>query len=110
MASLWMQEKGCQPVKVAGHLSPDQAIRRFAAAHKQARQDGVLLKDGDMSFIADGPLDGSRKIALFFIEPLSPPTALETGQPKWVEMASGDSTTRVLMMKRKDGSLVEIRR
>lgn len=82
MASIWIHQPGArQPKKLQGHIPAAEAVARFrtrVAKIAKANPDAVLSTLHDMEAIFTFP-DGQR--FCLFLEPASPPSAPETGQP-----------------------------
>lgn len=83
MASIWLHEAGAkEPRKVQGHLDPASVIALFKQrVAKVARKnpDAKLVAQSDMEALFQ--FDTGQWFSLF-VEPASPPTAPEKGQPK----------------------------
>ncbi len=82
MASVWMHKKGVlQPEKVRGHMGLVEAKSRFESLIAAWKQSGGKVKRvcgmEVLFYTPEGALAGG-----VYIEPYSPPSAPERGQPR----------------------------
>ncbi len=81
MASIWVAEAKSEPRKLKGHIPADAVIAAFTEmVGKVAKRYGLQI---ELKTEMDATLRGSNgKRCIMFIEPCSPPSAPEVGQPK----------------------------
>jgi hypothetical protein len=82
MASIWLQVGSKAPEKIAGNMPHEVALSRFKTQvekTKRANADAKLSYSDEMVALFQWP-NGSR--FQLYVEPYSPPSAPEKGQPK----------------------------
>jgi hypothetical protein len=97
MASIWMQAPGKQPEKLKGHLGPEAVIGLFkirVAKLAKANSAEVVYQDEMNAVLRLPPLNNPKasdlalavavpeSLFVMWVEPNSPPSAPEPGQPK----------------------------
>jgi len=81
MASVWLEASKGKPRKLRGHLSSNEACA-FATevSHKWA-QEKPKRHILEVYGLTIGLFDNSRMVGIVFVEPMSPPSSPEPGQP-----------------------------
>lgn len=81
MASVWVHGTTVPPKKVAGHLPLKVAITRFERMLADWKAQGGSAKRIDAMEAVLFDANGKLSIGLY-VEPMSPPSAPEPGQPR----------------------------
>lgn len=82
MASVWIQpHRGGEPRKLCGHLSTDGAIKFVRDVTSQWVVERPDRRVKEVYGMTAGLFQAQQMVGIVWIEPMSPPSAPEPGQP-----------------------------
>jgi spore maturation protein SpmB len=81
MASVWIESSRTAPIKLRGHLSGSAACAFAADVAKRWALDKPKRHALEVYGLTIGLFENSRMVGVVFIEPMSPPSSPEPGQP-----------------------------